>query len=61
MLKLKDKIVTTSNMSGNLEVSLNQYRVTIYYDDTNQKNDELDNLTKEKEFNTYKIYDKRGI
>ncbi len=49
MLKLKDKIVTTSNMSGNLEVSLNQYRVTIYYDDTNQKNDELDNLTKEKE------------
>lgn len=49
MLKLTDKIVSNSNMSGNLEVSLDKYKLSICYDDSKQKVEELENLTKEKE------------
>lgn len=48
MLKLTDKIVEESNMSGNLEVTLDKYRLFICYDDSKQKGEELENLTKEK-------------
>lgn len=49
MLKLTDKIVEESDMSGNLEVTLDKYRLFICYDDSKQKGEELENLTKEKE------------
>lgn len=49
MLKLTDKIVEESDMLGNLEVTLDKYRLFICYDDSKQKGEELENLTKEKE------------
>ncbi|HAB66861.1 MAG TPA: valine--tRNA ligase [Firmicutes bacterium] len=49
MLKLTDKIVKSSKMSGNLEVTLDKYNLTIYYDNSKQKGEELETLTKEKE------------
>ena len=49
MLKLTDKIVETSNLTGTLEVTLDKYKLIIYYDDSKQKGEELENLTKEKE------------
>ena len=49
MLKLTDKKVNSSNLSGNLEVSLDKYKLVICYDDSKQKGEELENLTKEKE------------
>ena len=49
MLKLTDKIVEESSMSGNLEVTLDKYRLFICYDDSKQKGEELETLTKEKE------------
>ncbi|MGN1372038.1 MAG: valine--tRNA ligase [Candidatus Coprovivens sp.] len=49
MLKLTDKRVDSSELSGNLEVTLDKYRLVICYDDSKQKGEELENLTKEKE------------
>ncbi len=49
MLKLTDKIVDESKLSGNLEVTLDKYKLVICYDDSKQKGEELENLTKEKE------------
>ena len=49
MLKLTDKKVDLSDLSGNLEVSLDKYKLVICYDDSKQKGEELENLTKEKE------------
>ena len=49
MLKLTDKKVDSSELSGNLEVSLDKYKLVICYDDSKQKGEELENLTKEKE------------
>ena len=49
MLKLTDKCVKESKLSGNLEVTLDKYKLVICYDDSKQKGEELENLTKEKE------------
>ena len=49
MLKLTDKKVKKSELSGNLEVTLDKYKLVICYDDSKQKGEELENLTKEKE------------
>ena len=49
MLKLTDKKVKESKLSGNLEVTLDKYKLVICYDDSKQKGEELENLTKEKE------------
>ena len=49
MLKLTDKKVLKSELSGNLEVTLDKYKLVICYDDSKQKGEELENLTKEKE------------
>ena len=49
MLKLEDKIVNSSELTGSLLVSLGNYELTIYYDNSKQKGEELENLTKEKE------------
>jgi len=49
MLKLTDKIVDESKLSGSLEVALDKYQLIIYYDDSKQKGEELENLNKEKE------------
>ena len=49
MLKLTDKRVKESKLSGNLEVTLDKYKLVICYDDSKQKGEELENLTKEKE------------
>ncbi|MGM9834823.1 MAG: valine--tRNA ligase [Bacilli bacterium] len=49
MLKLEDKIVTSSNYKGTLDVSLGNYKLTIYYDDSDNVAKEKENLVKEKE------------
>ena len=49
MLKLTDKCVKESKLTGNLEVTLDKYKLVICYDDSKQKGEELENLTKEKE------------
>lgn len=49
MLKLTDKIVDNSTLSGNLDVTLEEYKLTIYYDDSKNKSEELESLLKEKE------------
>ena len=49
MLKLTDKIVLESALSGSLEVALDKFKLTIFYDDSKQKGEELDSLMKEKE------------
>ena len=49
MLKLTDKKVTESKLSGNLDVTLDKFKLVICYDDSKQKGEELENLTKEKE------------
>lgn len=49
MLKLTDKIVVRSTLTGNLEVALDKYKLIICYDDSKQKGEELESLTKEKE------------
>ena len=49
MLKLEDKKVKSSNLSGSIDISLDKYKLTLYYDDSAQKGEELTNLTKEKE------------
>ena len=49
MLKLTDKKVEKSELTGNLEVTLDKYKLVICYDDSKQKGEELENLTKEKE------------
>ena len=49
MLKLTDKKVKESKLTGNLEVTLDKYKLVICYDDSKQKGEELENLTKEKE------------
>ena len=49
MLKLSDKVVKDSKLTGRLEVSLDKYKLVICYDDSKQKGEELENLTKEKE------------
>ena len=49
MLKLGDKIVETSALEGSLDVTLEKFELTIYYDNSKQKGEELENLTKEKE------------
>ena len=49
MLKLSDKIVEKSSLNGNIEVTLDKYSLTIYYDDSKQKGEELEILLKEKE------------
>lgn len=49
MLKLTDKKVSESSLPGNLEVTLDKYRLFICYDDSKQKGEEVENLTKEKE------------
>ena len=49
MLKLTDKIVLKSALSGSLEVALDKFKLTIFYDDSKQKGEELDSLMKEKE------------
>ena len=49
MLKLTDKVVKSSNLTGNLEVTLDKYKLVICYDDSKQKGEELENLTKEKD------------
>ena len=49
MLKLNDKIVKKSNLKGSLNVSLDKYELIIYYDNSRQQTEELENLIKEKE------------
>ena len=49
MLKLTDKIVETSTLEGTLDVTLDKFELTIYYDNSKQKGEELENLTKEKD------------
>ena len=49
MLKLTDKKIENSELSGNLDVTLDKYKLVICYDDSKQKGEELENLTKEKE------------
>ena len=49
MLKLTDKVVKTSELSGTVEVVLDKYKVTICYDDSASKGDEKALLEKEKE------------
>ena len=49
MLKLEDKKVETSTLKGSVLVSLGDFELTIYYDNSKQKSEELDNLLKEKE------------
>ena len=49
MLKLNDKIVKESNLKGTLNVSLDKYELIIYYDNSKQQTEELENLIKEKE------------
>ena len=49
MLKLTDKIVETSTLEGSLDVTLEKFELTIYYDNSKQKSEELENLAKEKE------------
>ena len=49
MLKLNDKIVKESNLKGSLNVSLDKYELIIYYDNSRQQTEELENLIKEKE------------
>ena len=49
MLKLTDKKVNESKLTGNLDVTLDKYKLVICYDDSKQKGEELENLTKEKE------------
>ena len=48
MLKLEDKRVISSNLSGKIEVILDNYKVILCYDDSKQKDEELANLEKEK-------------
>ena len=48
MLKLEDKIVISSNLSGKIEVILDNYKAILCYDDSKQKDEELANLEKEK-------------
>ncbi len=49
MLKINDKVVNDSKLTGRLEVSLDEYKLVICYDDSKQKGEELENLNKEKE------------
>ena len=49
MLKLTDKKVTKSDLSGTVEVILDKYKVTICYDDSASKGEEKALLEKEKE------------
>ncbi len=49
MLKLTDKVVETSKLTGTLDVSLEDNKLTICYDNSKQKGEEVENLTKEKE------------
>ena len=49
MLKLTDKKVAESNLSGTVEVVLDKYKVTICYDDSASKGEEKVLLEKEKE------------
>ena len=49
MLKLTDKVVETSELSGTVEVVLDKYKVTICYDDSASKGEEKALLEKEKE------------
>ena len=48
MLKLEDKRVISSNLSGKIEVILDNYKAILCYDDSKQKDEELANLEKEK-------------
>lgn len=47
MLKLTDKVVVNSQFSGTLDVSLEDYKLTICYDNAKQNSEELENLIKE--------------
>lgn len=49
ILKLNERIVNSSTLTGNLDISDKNYHLTIYFDNTNQKDDEIITLTKEKE------------
>ena len=49
MLKLTDKIVKSSKLTGTVEVTLDKYKVTICYDDSASKGEEKVALEKEKE------------
>jgi valyl-tRNA synthetase len=49
MLKLTDKVVEKSELSGTVEVVLDKYKVTICYDDSASKGEEKALLEKEKE------------
>ena len=49
MLKLTDKIVESSELSGTVEVTLDKYKVTICYDDSASKGEEKAALEKEKD------------
>ena len=48
MLKLEDKRIISSNLSGKIEVILDNYKAILCYDDSKQKDEELANLEKEK-------------
>ena len=49
MLKLTDKVVDSSGLSGTVEVVLDKYKAVICYDDSASKGEEKANLIKEKE------------
>ena len=49
MLKLTDKVVDSSDLSGTVEVVLDKYKAVICYDDSASKGEEKANLIKEKE------------
>ncbi len=49
MLRIEDKIVISSNLSGSIEVLLDDYKIIICYDDSKQKGEELESLRKEKD------------
>ena len=49
MLKLTDKVVDSSDLSGTVEVVLDKYKAVICYDDSTSKGEEKANLIKEKE------------
>ena len=61
MLKLSDKIVEASEFKGTLEVALDKYKLTIYYDNSANEEEEKNNLLKEKDMLEKSIARREGL
>ena len=61
MLKLTDKIVDSSKLKGNIEVSLDEYKLVLYYDNSKQQDEELANLLKEQDELTNSIIRRKKL